>query len=251
VVNAWQAWAPHAPDALWSNMHLSAAPGGSVPVLGAGGTYVGSVAGAQAELNKLFANSGAPSSATLREHSYLDAMLLEAGCSGLTVPQCHTGNGGVLGRVPAYAKSDFFTKPLSASGITALLTGVERMQSTRAAAGGAGSIAFDAFGGAINRVHADATAFVHRNTLFLAQYYTSWRFPGSQSGVGAQRQWLRSFYAALHPHASGQAYQNYIDTDLTNWRQAYYGANYARLSRIKARYDPHQLFHFPQGITPP
>lgn len=251
VVDAWQHWAPHAPDALWANMHLSAAPGGRVPVLGAGGTYVGTVSGAAKLLGELYAKAGQPSSATLREHQYLDAMLLEAGCSGLSVPQCHTGPGGRLGRVPAYAKSDFFARPLNSAGISALLHGVERMLSVRGAAGGAGSVAFDAFGGALNKVHPSATAFVHRSTLFLAQYYTSWRFPGSHSGVDAQRQWLRSTYAAVHPHASGGAYQNYIDTDLADWRQAYYGTNYARLSRIKGRYDPKQLFKFPQGITPP
>jgi FAD/FMN-containing dehydrogenase len=41
-----------------------------------------------------------------------------------------------------------------------------------------------------------------------------------------------------------------VDPDLTNWRQAYYGANYPRLARIKKTYDPHQVFKFPQGITP-
>ena len=51
----------------------------------------------------------------------------------------------------------------------------------------------------------------------------------------------------MHPHASGQAYQNYIDPDLTNWRQAYYGANYTRLARIKAL-RPHHLFNFPQAV---
>jgi FAD/FMN-containing dehydrogenase len=54
----------------------------------------------------------------------------------------------------------------------------------------------------------------------------------------------------MRPWASGQCYQNYVDPDLKNWRQAYYGANYARLAQIKATYDPTQVFKFPQGITP-
>ncbi len=33
-------------------------------------------------------------------------------------------------------------------------------------------------------------------------------------------------------------------------RSAYYGANYARLARVKAAYDPAGLFRFPQAITP-
>jgi FAD/FMN-containing dehydrogenase len=248
VVDGWQSWAPHAPDALWSNMHLSAAPGGA-PQIGVGGTYVGSVAGAAAQLKKLYAEVGSrPSSSFLQQEPYLNAMLVEAGCSELTVPQCLAGPGGT--RVPAYAKSDFFTAKLDAAGINALLKGIEQLRHVHGTAGGVGAIAFDAFGGAINRVKPAATAFVHRNSLFLAQYSTSWRSPGSTSGVANQHAWLRSFYASLHPHASGQAYQNYIDPDLTNWRQAYYGQNYARLAAVKAKYDPHGLFSFPQGITP-
>src|ERR1700760_1175963 len=40
VIAAWQSWAPHAPDELWSNLHLAAAPG-AAPSLQVGGTYLG------------------------------------------------------------------------------------------------------------------------------------------------------------------------------------------------------------------
>jgi len=213
-----------------------------------GGTYVGSVSGAAAQLDKLYAMIGsAPSSHFLGQNTYLQAMLIEAGCSGETVPQCHNG----AGRAPFYAKSDYITHRLDSAGISALLGAIERMQGISGAAGASGSIAFDAYGGAVNRVAPGATAFVHRNTLYGVQYYTQWDNPGSASGVANQQRWLRSAYNSVHPFASGQAYQNYVDASLTNWRQAYYGANYPRLSRIKGRYDPHQLFNFPQAITPP
>jgi FAD/FMN-containing dehydrogenase len=54
----------------------------------------------------------------------------------------------------------------------------------------------------------------------------------------------------MRPYANGQAYQNYIDPDLTNWSQAYYAQNYAQLQKVKKTYDPARLFNFPQAIQP-
>jgi FAD/FMN-containing dehydrogenase len=252
VISAWQSWAPHAPDALWSNLHLAAAPGGSVPSIQVGGTYLGSISGASAQLEKLYAAAGShPSSPFMETTSWLHAMLVEAGCASLTVNECHlpTQNpAGQLSRASEYAKSDIFTKPLNSGGIGTLLAAVEKFQRAGGASGASGGIAFDALGGAVNRVAPGATAFVHRNGLFQAQYTTTWPAGAPAAAVARQHAWQQSFWQSMRPYASGQAYQNYIDPALTNWRQAYYGANFTRLTQVKAKYDPHRVFTFPQAV---
>jgi FAD/FMN-containing dehydrogenase len=252
VVAAWQSWAPTAPDALWSNLHLAAAPGGSTPTLQVGGTYLGSIGGAANLLDQLYAKIGAhPAGYFLNQVSFLDAMLVEAGCSAIGAQACHLpwyAPGGQLSRAPQFAKSDYFTQALSGNGIATLLHGIESLQDMAAAPGGVGGVAFDALGGAVNRVAPTATAFVHRNALFGAQYTTDWTNGAAAPGINSQHAWLRGFWTSMRPYASGQAYQNYIDPDLTNWRTAYYGQNLARLETVKKTYDPTRLFTFPQAI---
>ena len=255
VVAAWQSWAPHAPDALWSNMHLSATPDGGDPTVNVGGTYLGSVGGVANLLNQLYAKAGShPSSHFLSNpEPFLHAMLVEAGCATIGYAACHLpwySPGGRLTRVPQFTKSDFFTRPLSSAGIRTLLNGITALTKVHGAAGGAGGIAFDALGGAVNRVAPTATAFVHRNALFDAQYTTNWNVGASSAGINNQHTWQRNFWTSMRPYASGQAYVNYMDADLPNFLAAYYGVNYARLSQIKGKYDPTDFFTFPQGIKP-
>jgi FAD/FMN-containing dehydrogenase len=252
VMAAWQSWAPQGPDQLWSNLHLSATAGASTPTIQVGGTYLGSVTDAASELNKLYSAVGTqPSSHFLEDTSYLHAMLVEAGCTTLSVEACHLPGQtpeGQLSRQAQYSKSDFFDQKLSSSAIGALLSGVEKLLQSSPAENGTGGVAFDSLGGAVNRVSPGATAFVHRDGLFLAQYTTDWPSGAPAAAVSRQRAWLQSFYGTAHRYASGQAYQNYIDPSLTNWKQAYYGANYSRLAQVKGRYDPGRLFRFAQAI---
>ena len=253
VIAGWQSWAPYAPDQLWSNMHLAATPGGTTPFVSVGGTYLGSAAEAATLIDQLWAKVGArpPSWNLSNPQPFLNAMLVEAGCGSIGYTACHLpwySTGGKLSRASEYAKSDFFTRPLSSAGISTLLAGVTALQRVKGAAGGVGGIAFDSLGGAVNRVAPGATAFVHRNALFGAQYTTGWNPGAGSTGVNNQHTWLRNFWSSMRPYASGQAYQNYIDPDLTNWAQAYYGGNLNKLSAIKKKYDPTDLFTFPQAI---
>ncbi len=248
VVSAWQSWAPFASDAMWSSLRLSAGFGGA-PSLSVSGTYAGTPHGLARHLDRFYHRAGSePATAVASQEPYLDAMLVQAGCSAVPLAACHTGPGGRLPRVPSFAKSDFFTTPLSGGGLRTLLAGIEIIRGIRGAVGGVGSVTFDALGGAVNRVPAAATAFVHRDALFLAQYSTAWTSRGARDLVAYQQSWLRAYYRALHQHANGEAYQNYVDPELRNWPQAYYGANYPWLKLVKATVDPANVFQFPQSI---
>jgi FAD/FMN-containing dehydrogenase len=117
-------------------------------------------------------------------------------------------------------------------------------------AGGSVVVIMDLMGGAIGRVAPDATAFVHRNAVFSAQYYISSSGNVSDAQVSQAQDIVSGLRTTMAPWSSGEAYQNYLDPRLTDWQQAYYGANYARLRQVKTAYDPTQVFRPAQGVEP-
>jgi hypothetical protein len=250
VLAAWQEWGPDAPDELWTKMHLNAA--GSTNGMGVVGVYVGAESALEAHLATFIARVGsAPRSRSTASGSFLETMLVEASCSERTLDECHLPSvnpAGTLGRRDHVGHSDFFATPLSAAGIQALVSSIESRGADPLLARGAGGIGLDSFGGAINRVASDATAFVHRSSRFLGQYSTHWAARSSPEVIEANIAWLDRFHEAMRPHASGFAYQNYIDARLPDWERAYYGANLERLRAVKAAHDPEGFFRFAQSI---
>ncbi|MFD7458871.1 MULTISPECIES: FAD-binding oxidoreductase [unclassified Streptomyces] len=247
VVKAWQEWGPDQPDEIWSSLHLAKSAGGN-PTVSVAAFSLGTYGELQNAVDRLADRVGASaSSVSLRRRSYEEAMEIYAGCASFTSDaQCHLPGDvpgrdpqGALGRETYTARSDFFDRSISASGIQTLLSQIGSVR------GGAGSIALTALGGAVNRVSPTATAFVHRRSRMLAQYLVSWR--AGTSGTDAQA-WLNTAHQAMRPHASGAAYQNYTDPTLKGWRKAYYGDAAPRLTKLKRTYDPGRLFTYPQAL---
>ncbi|MCO5089503.1 FAD-binding oxidoreductase [Bosea sp. (in: a-proteobacteria)] len=105
-------------------------------------------------------------------------------------------------------------------------------------------------GGAINRMAPDATAFVHRDSAWLFSIGLDWS-AGDQATpevIAPAQRWQDGFYREMRELCGSGAYQNFPDPSLVDWRKAYYGANLARLEKIKADIDPFNLFRHGQSL---
>ena len=102
-------------------------------------------------------------------------------------------------------------------------------------------------GGAMARVPPDATAFAHRSSRIMVNLAA---LVGSADELPAHEPWVDRFVAALRQDDDG-AYVNFIgDEGEARVRQAYPGSTWDRLSEIKRRYDPTNLFRRNQNIAP-
>jgi FAD binding domain-containing protein/berberine-like enzyme len=70
------------------------------------------------------------------------------------------------------------------------------------------------------------------------------------TNVGVVRDWSIDYFEALHPYSAGGAYVNMMMDEGQDRVRASYRENYDRLARIKAQYDPENLFRVNQNIQP-
>jgi hypothetical protein len=102
--------------------------------------------------------------------------------------------------------------------------------------------------GAVNRVAGDATAWGARDARWSMVIAAIDPDPASAVALTT---WGRNYWKAVHPFNPGGAYVNFMMDDEAQGRvQASYGENYERLSQIKAKYDPNNLFRVNQNIPP-
>jgi aclacinomycin oxidase len=119
------------------------------------------------------------------------------------------------------------------------------------------------YGGKVNTVAADATASPQRDSILSTACMAGWGAPEQESDALA---WLRAFYRDLYAETGGVPAPsercdgcmiNHPDTDLADprwntsgvpWHRFYFKDNYPRLQRVKARWDPRDVFRHALSI---
>ncbi|MCA1703440.1 MAG: BBE domain-containing protein [Actinobacteria bacterium] len=106
-------------------------------------------------------------------------------------------------------------------------------------------------GGAVARAPRDATAYPARDVAHNIIVDAAW-LPDQDDTVGtSETAWARAFLQALQSHRAG-VYVNFLDSDdgTSRVREAYGDDSYQRLAKIKAKYDPENVFHNNKNIQP-
>ena len=230
VVERWLVFAPTADEGLNASIRIVAGTDPDrEPVLHLFGIHLGS----QAETQGLLARFGDPATSSVDELPYQQA---KPALSGLgaeppstdpasTEPQHETG------------RSEYFAQPLPRPTIDQLLA---TFTATREP-GTHRELNFIPWGGAYNRPDESATAFAHRDQLYLVEHV-------QQLPAGRIDAWVDESWGIVAPYGSGRVYPNFPNPDLGDPLPAYHGANLPRLRELKQRYDPDRFFHFPQGL---
>jgi FAD/FMN-containing dehydrogenase len=229
---------PQADRRLWATLKLlggQSHPSG--PALLMSATWTGPASGMSAALRPFLSQVAAPTTDSRSTASYLDTMLTYAGCATIPVDRCHTGPGGALQREAFAATSHIVTAPEDDSGT--LIAHVEAAQGSGLKEAG---LSIDALGGAVDDVGAADTAFGHRGALATVQYTATY----DTGPATAATSYVRGFRSAMTGTWGTGAYVNYADASLPDYRQAYFGANAARLADVRTAYDPHGFFTQPQ-----
>ncbi|MER6006546.1 FAD-binding protein [Nonomuraea angiospora] len=122
------------------------------------------------------------------------------------------------------------------------------------------------YGGQVRAVAPGATAIAQRDVVMKAVYQTVW---DEEKKDGANLAWIREFYRDVYAGTGGVpvpgevndgSYINYPDADLADpaWNTSgvpaqtlYYKDNYPRLQRVKARWDPRNVFRHALAVEPP
>lgn len=128
---------------------------------------------------------------------------------------------------------------------------------------GGGMLGLATYGGRINTVARDATAAAQRDSILDIACTAGWLDPLEET---KNLKWVRAFYRELFSEsggvpAPGDAYDgtfiNHPDVDIADpalntsgipWTTLYYNENYPRLQRIKARWDPRNVFRHALSI---
>jgi FAD/FMN-containing dehydrogenase len=241
VMNAWLGWAPTAADAMAASLTVRAAADPSVPVTA---HLVGAMIADDETAADALTDFEQLASAPVGQRQEFPAAPISEVKTRLAEVGANMGAGPAT--AVDHSASEFYREPLPSAVASAVVNTVAAYRIP----GQARELAFTPMGGAYNQMPADATAFVHREDLFLLEW-TATTDPGKPAATRpVAAQWLSQVRDVLAGYGTGRAYQNFPDPELADPLTAYYGTNLPRLREVKARYDPDDFFHHRQSIPP-
>jgi FAD/FMN-containing dehydrogenase len=135
-----------------------------------------------------------------------------------------------------------FSDDLSDDAIDAILSAMEQRSTPFAL------VQLRGLGGALAKVDTYATAFAHRDAKVMLAIINIWLDPSEDSAPHVA--WTEALWAQVRGEGSG-AYVNFLEEEGEGRiRDAYPQVTYDKLAKIKAYYDPDNVFHFNQNIKP-
>jgi FAD/FMN-containing dehydrogenase len=226
VFKAWQKWAPFVDSRLGSTLEIFSRNNG---LLHATGLFLGS----KAELTNLLeplTSVGTPTKVFIQTMSYPNIM------------EYLLPDEPIPGRADRNYKisSAWATSLFPDEAIKIIRSFLEVSPGTES------SFLFLNCGGVLSRISPKATAFFWRSPRFYLEWNTTWT---KDSEASRNLALVAKTHQQLNPFVQG-AYVNSPDQDIINFGPAYYGTNFDTLQRIKGKYDPENVFHFPQSIPP-
>ena len=224
VIDEWQRWAPDVDVRLGTILEVYSKTNG---LLRSQGIFLGHAS----EMKNLIAplvNVGCPERVFVREVTLLEAIEFWAPDEPLFDTQYSTWS------------SAWVEQSLPAAGIKAIRSFLEKATGTES------NFFFLNSGGAMNRVDPKDTAFFWRNTKYYLEWDASWT---EKSETRENHALVEKTRMRLQPYVTG-SYVNVPDLSIKDYGHEYYGGNFARLRRVKAKYDPENVFCFIQSIPP-
>lgn len=224
VIDAWQNWSPYVDTRLGTILEAFSKTNG---LLHSSGIFLGSKKELIHLIKPLLA-VGTPKKVLVDEVSLLEAIEFWEPVESIFDDQ--------------YTKwsSAWVERTVPAQGLKAIRSFLEK------ATGSEANFFFLNSGGAMNRVSPQDTAFFWRNTKYYMEWNASWTKDCETRRNIALVEEARK---RLNPFVVG-SYVNVPDLLIENYGREYYAENFKRLRKIKAKYDPDNVFRFAQSIPP-
>lgn len=223
VIDAWQQWAPFVDERLGSILEAFSRMNG---LLQSQGIFLGP----KEELEELIApitGAGTPIKVCVKEVSLLEAIDFWAPNEPLSIDQNTTFS------------STWLEQDIPEDGLNTIRSFLEKTTGTS-------NFFLLNSGGVMNSIPPKKTAFFWRNTRYYMEWNTKWTCPAETQ---RNLKLMENTRIALQPYTIG-SYVNVPDLAINDYGQEYYGKNFNRLRKVKAKYDPDNVFNFVQSIPP-